>query len=434
MGFRTPAHLLLCSFLLARAGQATWNPIPGPLAWTSPLDVIVGPQSPGGASSSQDTGSLGDVSDLKNYTPDQGCPAGTRSCAGLGIDSVCCPEVFVLSRYGVLVENTCTKSSRDPSGVVCCVDPYHCDMNPRRSISCSEGSFECSASLGGGCCPIGYTCSQQDCIEELIPQNSAQNGTQNGTAVNPGPDTVRVPLTSPPSLQEAMCAAGLHSDDCSTLAHHEEGAGRLNASRFPKRGSTPAKTQGSHVLKTGKIVGESTEWDSSSIERGCVGVACGNEYPQSGSVGGINAETGANSVAGGNDVDDITGKNLVDGAGEAEQTLTLTMTASGIYTGEGIAIIPTAGTAMSSSTTGDVNPIAPISTNVLEDPLHGQPAQVVPQLMPGDLHPGSSAIGVPGHKSEGNSYMKHCSSFFSWSPFPAYVKYMGIAVLLHFLA
>lgn len=80
----------------------------------------------------------------------QGCPGGMLSCEDVGAPNKCC------SSNEVCVE------VEDPSvgNVACCPEGADCNAPVG---GCPDGSPECPAELGGGCCIPGFVCQGVGC-------------------------------------------------------------------------------------------------------------------------------------------------------------------------------------------------------------------------------------------------------------------------------
>lgn len=67
------------------------------------------------------------------------------------LQEICCPP-----------DTTCRGSSQTSSHVFCCPNDFPCSDNMGE---CPMNTFECPASVGGGCCAIGLRCASDLCFE-----------------------------------------------------------------------------------------------------------------------------------------------------------------------------------------------------------------------------------------------------------------------------
>ncbi|KAK6499291.1 hypothetical protein TWF506_003918 [Arthrobotrys conoides] len=103
-----------------------------------------------------------------------GCGYGMSNCGHIGMPNICCPDILIISPLQVSLENSCFQTERSTLGVICCQDPimcerieHHPDEYPMYNLTCSFGTHECSAELGGGCCPEGFSCDSDSCYHNL---------------------------------------------------------------------------------------------------------------------------------------------------------------------------------------------------------------------------------------------------------------------------
>ncbi|KAF3905825.1 hypothetical protein AA313_de0206196 [Arthrobotrys entomopaga] len=68
--------------------------------------------------------------------------------------------------------------------MICCQDPLECERaehhfndTSKFEVGCTSGFFECPATLGGGCCPDGYGCSQGSCYQLLEDESTTPSTT-----------------------------------------------------------------------------------------------------------------------------------------------------------------------------------------------------------------------------------------------------------------
>ncbi|KAJ6260351.1 hypothetical protein Dda_4577 [Drechslerella dactyloides] len=358
MRFRAAIILLLHPILLVEFGQAAWSKYPG-VVGTSKAS-----QGHGSAGISNDG-----FSDLQNYVPDERCNSGMRSCEIVGAPNLCCPEIYIISTLGVAMENTCVNMGTDASSVVCCLNPYKCQRTPEVKSTCAAGYYECPASLGGGCCLSGYTCMTSGCVQRPVERNDTNFTLNNGPQGPPGPP-------GQISLQDAMCAAGLHSEDCPANAPADEG-GRplLNASRFPKR--DPSPESGRILMKVGKIVGivdtepaasSEVQFNGTEVEQPDPAANAApetpNEYTTYGASDGTYGDVGE--------------------YGERDRTLTLVLTAVGINAEyQTLTVTRTNGIMTATPTEMGGNVISKVPQKISLDPTKAVPTGLIPLILTG---------------------------------------------------
>jgi hypothetical protein len=80
----------------------------------------------------------------------------TRQASLISSQIICCPEGL-----------SCYSTSYTTSGIFCCNmtgSPSDCQPSASRPPQCPASTFECSKTVGGGCCPHGTACSENGCI------------------------------------------------------------------------------------------------------------------------------------------------------------------------------------------------------------------------------------------------------------------------------
>lgn len=80
-------------------------------------------------------------------------PSGDKRnhCAAFGHPEICCPP-----------DTICRGSSQTSSHVFRCPNPFSCSDD---MAECPMHTFECPASVGGGCCATGLRCASDLCLE-----------------------------------------------------------------------------------------------------------------------------------------------------------------------------------------------------------------------------------------------------------------------------
>ena len=140
--------------------------------------------------------------------------------------------------------------------------------NTSRALqSCSTGYYACSAALGGGCCPSGYTCTTTSCIGS---GSGSGSGSSSGSSTGSGSGSCDAGWYA--------CSAALGGDccpsgtTCTTTSCISAGsgsstgscgscrAGYLNCRNYPscdcmKNKPCPSSSSSSSQLSTGAIVG-----------------------------------------------------------------------------------------------------------------------------------------------------------------------------------
>ncbi|EPS37338.1 hypothetical protein H072_8982 [Dactylellina haptotyla CBS 200.50] len=216
MGFRSAALFLLYTLLVVGYGGTTWIPYSDPFPVIPPNKAILSVDfeqsglplfSRHDLSSRTDqpysqtrmnltekrqgvnsTGAVGHPREIAS--PD--CAMGMTNCAHLGRPYICCPEVLIISPMKVSMESSCFQSQISLSGVVCCQNPMECERGDHHAedagkiyeTKCTPGFHECSAALGGGCCPEGYGCDQASCFQIFNDESPTTTESEPGLQWN----------------------------------------------------------------------------------------------------------------------------------------------------------------------------------------------------------------------------------------------------------
>lgn len=107
---------------------------------------------------------------------------GPFATDGSTCQEICCP-----------VEMLCQPTIHTSSRIYCCngtLSHHECHIL-RAHARCRPQYYECSANLGGGCCPNSMTCFKDQCVPKLEQLSSINRSAPSSTGTLPGAPTPR---------------------------------------------------------------------------------------------------------------------------------------------------------------------------------------------------------------------------------------------------